>query len=297
MTCDDPFVVPELNPESSAADVVRAALHGALRSFLEAEAIARAGCTPTAVHRARVALRRLRSDLRTFAPVLDEAWQHTLRNRIARLTPAFAAARDADVLLARVADDLACTPDLERERAATVLRLVQGVRDAAYRQLGARLREPRYARARADVLAAAGTPAFTADGERPARDVVSIVMDDVWKRLRRAVRGRERPTDDEELHRIRIKAKRVRYAAEALTPICGTSAARFAKRAAALQSVLGDHRDAVAACTHLQRELAGGDGAFVASELAAIERDCARLARRRWKRVWQTLDETPPFWR
>jgi CHAD domain-containing protein len=238
----------------------------------------------------------MRSDLRTFAPVLENEWQRGVRARIGRIAPAFAAARDADVLLLRVQEHLARVCDLERERSATVLRLIRGVRDAAYRQLAALLREPRYARARAELLAAARMPAFTAAGERPAREIVEQVMDPTWKRLRRAVRGRERPTADDELHRIRIKVKRVRYAAEALAPVCGPPATRFAKRAAALQTILGDHRDALAACTHLEHELAGGDGAFVASELAAIERVCARDARRGWKRVWRALDESPHFW-
>ena len=55
------------------------------------------------------------------------------------------------------------------------------------------------------------------------------------------------PPTDEDLHSVRIGAKRCRYAAEAVAPTIGKRARTFARAAADLQQVLGDHHDAVVA--------------------------------------------------
>jgi CHAD domain-containing protein len=47
------------------------------------------------------------------------------------------------------------------------------------------------------------------------------------------------------LHEARKAAKRARYAAEVLRPVTGRQARRFARRMKRLQSVLGEHQDAV----------------------------------------------------
>ena len=52
---------------------------------------------------------------------------------------------------------------------------------------------------------------------------------------------------DVALHEARKAAKRARYAAEAVRPTFGKEAKRFSKRMKAVQSVLGDHQDAVTA--------------------------------------------------
>ena len=43
------------------------------------------GGSPEALRKVRVALRRLRSDLQTFAPLLDRAWAGELRDRLGQL--------------------------------------------------------------------------------------------------------------------------------------------------------------------------------------------------------------------
>ena len=51
-----------------------------------------------------------------------------------------------------------------------------------------------------------------------------------WKQLRDAVDALDDDPPDEALHEVRIRAKRARYAAEAVAPAVGTAAKRFAKR-------------------------------------------------------------------
>jgi CHAD domain-containing protein len=48
-------------------------------------------------------------------------------------------------------------------------------------------------------------------------------------------------------HQIRLLAKRRRYASEAVAPLVGPAAAAFAATVADVQTVLGNHHDAVVA--------------------------------------------------
>jgi CHAD domain-containing protein len=111
-----------------------------------------------------------------------------------------------------------------------------------------------------------------------------------WKKLRRAVTELDDDPPDAALHQIRIRAKRARYAAEAVAPAVGRDAQRFAKRIADVQDLLGEHQDAVVAEEWLRAQLGPGvNGAmlFVAGELAAIERAASKASRARWPKVWR----------
>ena len=101
--------------------------------------------------------------------------------------------------------------------------------------------------------------------------------------------GRQAP-GDVELHTVRIRAKRMRYAADAVAPILGKPARRFADAAAELQAILGEHNDAVVAGAWLRTWAAvrrSGDAAFAAGMLAGIERAAANDAQRRWRKAWK----------
>jgi CHAD domain-containing protein len=110
-----------------------------------------------------------------------------------------------------------------------------------------------------------------------------------WKKLRKAVRKAGDDPPDHELHQIRIRAKRARYAAEAVEPVIGKPAEDFADAVSDLQSVLGDHQDAVVGEAWL-REAAGSarrDVALVAGQLIAAERASAADTRAHWPKVWK----------
>ena len=78
----------------------------------------------------------------------------------------------------------------------------------------------------------------------------------------------------EQLHAVRIKAKRCRYASEAVAPAVGKKAARLASAVADVQSLLGDHHDAHVAEEWLRDKVAGADVAHgvAAGELIALQR-------------------------
>ena len=95
-----------------------------------------------------------------------------------------------------------------------------------------------------------------------------------------------RPPSDRELHGIRIAAKRVRYAAEAVEPVAGRPVRLLARRVEGVQTILGEQHDTVVACRAL-RELTG-ENAFFAGELAALEVLAGVKARARWRAAWRT---------
>jgi CHAD domain-containing protein len=87
-------------------------------------------------------------------------------------------------------------------------------------------------------------------------------------------------------------AKRCRYAAEMTIPVIGRRAARFAAALADLQTVLGDHHDAIVAEGWLRAAaIAVPDSAVAAGELIALQRaENARL-RQAWPAVWRSASE------
>ena len=241
-----------------------------------------------AVHDARVAVRKLRSHLRTFAPVTDRAWGDELGEQLRWLGDVLGAARDADVLIARLSEHIEQLPSTDRRHSEQILAPFHARRDAAYQDLGRALRDPAYAKLLDAAIVAASAP-HVCRPQRSAASVVPRLMRRVWKKLRDRVRLAGPEPTDRDLHRIRIQAKHTRYAAEALTPIVGNPARRFVHRAAELQGLLGKQHDAVAAGIALRAHIPDSAHAFIGGEFAAIQRADAQHYRERFPRCWKRL--------
>jgi CHAD domain-containing protein len=108
--------------------------------------------------------------------------------------------------------------------------------------------------------------------------------------LKKAVEVLDRDPADEALHQVRIRAKRARYAAEAAAPVAGKPARAFAKAVAEVQSILGDHQDAVVAEDWLRRVDGGRSVALVAGQLIARQQAEAAAIRRAWPAAWKKAD-------
>jgi len=239
-----------------------------------------------------VASRRLRSDLKTFRPVLDPKWlEHTTAD-LKWLGERLGQVRDADVLARRFGADAGIPADAGYD--ALRGRLGEGRRRAT-EQLTDALNSDRYLSLLDRLSAAAQTPPIYGSGhtrdpkaEDLARDLLPELVAEQWKRLRRRVHKAGRTPSDRQLHRIRIASKQLRYAAEAAAAVLGKPARRTARRAEELQSVLGEHHDAVAAVQWLERAARNGSGSlgFTAGLLAADERRQQRHLRHRWQAAW-----------
>ena len=282
-------VEPEVDASSSVETLLRHDLaSGTLRLFRH-EAGVRIGEDPEAVHQARVATRRIRSTLRTFSSLLDEEWTDRLRDDLKWLANLLGEVRDTDVLLERFSEHLAALPAEDAKGGRRLLDRLAEQRDQARRRLLGGMASDKYVQLLEDLVAASAAPALLPGADRPAAGVMPPLVAKPWKKLRKAVRKAGDDPPDHDLHQIRIRAKRARYAAEAVEPVIGTPAEDFADAIAGIQSVLGDHQDAVVGEAWLRGAAASArrDVALAAGLLIAAERASAADTRAGWRTVWK----------
>lgn len=281
-----PLGVP--SGEVTARDVVRAAIASSAQRLLRHDPGVRLGDDPEDVHQARVATRRLRSDLRTFRSLVDVEWAVGIRDELAWIAAELGAVRDADVLDERLRRLVTGLPEQDARGAAALLRRLAAERAAARTRLLGGLDSERYVRLLDSLEDAAVNPRCQPESDARAADVVAELVRRPWKHLAGAVDALGPEPADEALHEVRIHAKRCRYAAEAVAPVAGKPAQRLADAVAGVQSVLGDFHDAVVAEEWLRSAAPGGtDKAVVAGELIALERQEAAALRAGWKSAWK----------
>lgn len=258
--------------------------------LLRHDVVMRSDADAEGVHQARVASRRLRSDLRTFRTTLDPEWTEPLREELRWLGTVLGGARDADVMLARLQGRTEMIPPTEAPGVAQVIEALQQRRKEAHTALMESISSERYVALLDRLVDAARRPVVLPDKDVSVKGIVAELLEGPWRHLRGAVKAIGGQPGDVELHTVRIRTKRMRYAADAVAPILGKPARRFADATAELQGILGDHNDAVVAASWLRTWAAGrrsGDAAFAAGMLAGIERSAANDARGRWRKAWK----------
>ena len=214
--------------------------------ILDNDAIVRLDSGAEGVHQARVGTRRLRSDLRTFAPILDEAWVEALRNDLSWLAEALGRVRDADVLLARLeraSTELAAQDQPLAESVRTRLRRQRAVHRRALLEV---LRSDAYVVLLDRLVDAARSPRLSEAAGQAAKDALPALVRRPWKKLTKAVDDLEADGSAEHRHEVRIRGKRVRYAADAASKAT-KDAVPMSKALAEMQDVLGEEHDAVVA--------------------------------------------------
>ncbi len=279
-----------VRPDSPAKDVIKHVLAESIASLLKHDPLVRTSGDPEAVHQARVATRKLRSHLRTFGPLLEPEWTEPLRSELGWLALGLGAVRDREVLFERLSERAKSLPASDLRSANSLLHILQVEIATLRTKLMSELDSLRYVDLLERLVVASQAPATLHDADGPALSVLPPLAAGPWRRLRSAVNQLPETPTDPELHRIRILAKRARYAAEAVAPVVGKAAEAFARAAAKLQTVLGEHQDSVTAQAWLRAARISGRRAFVAGELIAMEHIAAEDARAKWPKVWNALD-------
>lgn len=290
-----PDVAPpeRLSPREPAAYAVQAAIARGAQRIVENDAGARLGEVEP-VHQMRVGARRLRSDLRTFASLVDSDWSEPLRTELSWLGEALGHVRDLDVLdenLRASAHDLgdALKPlfaHIEEQRLVARATMLNALRSERYVELLDRL------------VVAARTPVLTKSAWDPAGYALPPLARKAWHRLAREARTLRPEDPDERYHEVRIRAKRSRYAAEAVAPALGEErgplAKDFARRVAHVQDVLGALQDTVVARGVIEEVARSrpGDGRlqFAAGRLLERQQFSAQQARPSFQKAWRKLD-------
>jgi CHAD domain-containing protein len=283
--------------------VFRAAIAPPVEALVRADPHLRVRDDAESVHAARVATRKLRSDLRLFRPLLEPTWAAEVRACLKRLASLLGAVRDADVLTARVGAIASRLPAEHVAAVASMLERLRGARATADDALRLQLSAFWYINLLQTLIAAAQDvdgACLTARNDRVrARKFVARVMRPTWKRLKAAVRRARHETDGTRLHRIRIRAKACRYAAEAIGPFVPESRrdrfVRFVHHIAQLQEQLGNVHDAALDQAAL-RALTGVDAAVV-DEIVERESAAAAAAQAAWRTIWKKLScRRSRFW-
>ncbi|MFB7664960.1 CHAD domain-containing protein [Kitasatospora sp. NPDC056138] len=244
---------------------------------------------PDAVHRMRVACRRLRAALRPYGSPLAGTGRE-----LRWLGGCLGQARDTEVLgELLVAQARGLPAECEPEALAQVLAAWSRERyRAAWPAVTAALDSPRHAALLADLRelaqrppSAAGLPALGELARREQRRTTARL-----KAARRAAPGEE---TDRALHEARKAAKWARYAGET----AGGPGAAFTARMKALQELLGAHQDSVVARAALRELAVGADAwrAFGYGVLYGGQLVVAERARERLPEVWKQARRPPGF--
>jgi CHAD domain-containing protein len=244
------------------------------------------------VHQMRVTTRKLRSLLQASPEafgISDDAW---VLDELRELASVLGVARDAEVLAERYERALDELPkDLVRGRVRE--RLVDGAKrryKVGLRRSLAAMRSQRYFRL-LDALdwVVAAEPSPTESGEEHP----PVTIDTAYKKVRKAAKEAADTPDehrDEALHRIRKRAKRLRYTAAA------TGEDKVSSRAKTIQSLLGDHQDSVVSREHLRQQadeaLAASEDTFTYGILYQQEDDLAQRCREQLDSALKKLDKS-----
>jgi inorganic triphosphatase YgiF len=264
------------------------------------------GRDPEYLHQMRVALRRLRSVLAAFGSLLPEAALEQPVAEIHWLAQTLGKARNWDVfadetlpLVARHNDQHTCMARVEA-RARTLRRAA----NAAARRVVTSTRGQSMLLALGSWLSAQTWLNLMTDEQRDAVTApVPGFAREVLARAQRRVRKRGRHFSRltaQELHRLRIAVKKLRYAAEFFSPLYDASrAGAYAVALARLQDVLGAWNDAEAvkqlvllACRGVRHpRLAEARGMMLGWSNGIQD-----ASRQNIRRAWKKYLAAQPFW-
>jgi CHAD domain-containing protein len=172
----------------------------------------RLGEDPEDVYQFRVAIRRLRSDLRAFASLLDPQPVSEVRDGLRLLGARAGAARDTDVLTGRLRAKAGQLPQQDAAGVEELIRCLDSRSRAARAALLDALRSPAYDQLLDALVGIAREPPIAAEPRglagRPAAGVVPGLVRRPWRRLKRAAQALRSNSPDAEWHVVRIRAKR-----------------------------------------------------------------------------------------
>jgi len=239
--------------------------------MLRHESGAMLGLNPDSIHQMRVGIRRFRAVMRFFRSILPEG-SDAVDSGLRRVGRALGAVRDMDVHMGEC--DAVCGADggMTAVAAESCLSGMNTLRGSALAALRRELAGRRYAalkRRCGELIRALEDPA---PGDTPVARYSSSRLMREYRRVFTAGTAITAASPDAELHGLRVRSKRLRYACEMLEDVHSRPMRKMAKRLTALQDVLGEHSDAVAA-VRLIRRMAEED---FAADRSGMGR-CARL--------------------
>lgn len=195
-----------------------------------------------AVHDMRVALRRLRSALRAVREHVDTP--RTVRRGLRRLAKRLGRVRDQDVMIELLAAmPVPAAGAAEREGLERLVRRLRRRREKARRTLGRALKRRRYRGLLHRLDDVAEEPRVRHGGLALATPVLAETSAALAEAVAASAGMRTANPDPAELHELRIRFKRLRYALDFHASACGLAYDVERRMAHEMQDVLGAIHD------------------------------------------------------
>jgi triphosphatase len=202
-------------PDMTVVEAFRIVGRSCLRQIVANAPAVRRG-RPEALHQMRIGLRRLHAGIVLFGDVLAGEELDTITDKLRWIAQELGPARDLDVFAADVIEPLRVAHPDDAELAAAQRDFVAR-RAAAYARAIGAVSSHRFRKTLLDVAAWIETGAWGARDREQAPSLVADYAARVLSRLRRKVKKRGRKLRDlsaDKRHKLRIAAKRLRYATE-----------------------------------------------------------------------------------
>lgn len=306
-----------LTPDCSRQAAFQAIARACLRQLV-ANRPAMLGGDAEGLHQMRVALRRLRAAISLFADILFDPQTETMKTEFRWISGEFGPARELDVFIKRVVKPVA--DDKPNGAGVAVLtKELQQKRDEAFSRAHAAVESARFRGLVLDTAAwiEAGAWMRNADNlvrllrERPVAAAAAEELKRRWKKLLKNGAQLDR-LDPQRRHKMRIQAKKLRYAAEFFAgAFPGKKPTqrrnRFVEVLESLQDALGDLNDIAVHEELTERfvEAQAGSGrqpggrakrAFAAGRLSGREEARIASTLKNAKRAYRSLAKAKPFW-
>jgi CHAD domain-containing protein len=259
----------------------------------EADRTGRRNSEMERIHQTRVAMRRIRSNLRTFRLAVDPGWGTALRAELAWYGGRLGEASN----LATIEQLITETGPkvIGRDRLAQLATVVDARMAAVLADLEVERGGARRFQLTEQMMLLWDGPDFNDKAARPADEVLPDMLERAWLDVRGAGRTARKHTNDTNLHQLRIRLKDLRYGCETVALIDDGPARKTAKAAERLQTRLGELRDTRYSIEWL-RALGGVQPELnePVEALAAVQREVLQAARKGWK---GDLKEVERRWR
>jgi CHAD domain-containing protein len=259
----------EIGPGLSLGEVAFAVLRRQFAQMRSHEPGTRIGEDPEELHDMRVATRRMRAAIKVFEGALPERAKW-FREELRWVAGSLGDVRDLDVQIGRLeawrdgadeesSDYLGKILDVMKKRRTEARgRMLEALDSARYERLETSFGEMlRRGPGAERTLAQANGQG--PEGE-PVTSAAPALISARYRKWRKAAERLDESSPPEDLHDLRKKGKRLRYALEFVSEVYGKPVSALISPLKALQDVLGDHQDATVAAGTLRELGTSTDG-------------------------------------
>jgi CHAD domain-containing protein len=262
---------------------------------------------PEGLHQMRVGFRRLRVAFTSFGHAFRNQELNELKDRAKRMAENLGPARDLDVFI----DEL-LEPAAKANGAVESFELLRArARDAqrtAWDFAVSHVMSPAFAGFMADLNSAVERRLWldgakdTSVFDEPAQELAAHVLNHRLKTAKKQAKRLEKASD-EQIHRLRIALKKLRYTGEFFAPLYEKDdVEEFDKRLSKMQDSLGAVHDVVVARETLARLTAGANDysdtgiSFAAGIVYGWHLDRSTHIFKKSMKRWRKFSRTEPFW-